>query len=132
MSRSELGIAHINIQSISTSYNGLQQLVATEKFDFLALTEHWQCQDQLPNYTLPGYRQLSNFCRPIYMHGGCVLYGHNSIDNCTTRYDINSLAIEYVFECCSVQCTFGGNFKLNIVCIYRSGEPNRGNLDIFF
>lgn len=83
-------------------------------------------------YSIPNYCQVTHFCRPINRHGGCVLYAQKNIENCNIRTDINNLSVQYTFECCAVQYPLDKKIKLNLICIYRSNNPNLSDIDLFF
>lgn len=116
---------------MNTSFNGLLEYNNKEEFDFLAITEHWQSKEQLMNYYIDGYRQITSFCREERKHGGAVIYSKNEYV-CKNRLDILNYSVNGVIECCGIECYLGKDLKLIILCIYRPDTPPNADVELFF
>lgn len=117
---------------MSTAFQGLEQFIQDNECHFLAISEHWLNQDQLISYSLPGFLLVSSFCRPLNRHGGTAIFIRDYFKRFFVRTDICKLSAQYIFECCAVQCKVNNNLNLIVICVYRSSEPNLGDIERFF
>lgn len=126
----EFCIIHQNLQSIGTSFNKLEVLIAQENCDVVAVTEHWRSEGELEYYKLGGFNLVSSFCRDSGRHGGTAIYCRFNVE-AKEKGNFKLLSVANVFECSAVQINFQNN-KIIIVCIYRPNSPPHGDIDIFF
>ncbi|XP_045468062.1 uncharacterized protein LOC123676292 isoform X2 [Harmonia axyridis] len=131
--KQNLTLTHLNIQSLSTSLNGLEIFVNENKIDFLALTENWQSYEQLMAYKLNGFNLITSFCREINRHGGCAIYVREQLHNkCKKRKEMDKFNVPRVIECTALEYEGNNHIKLIIICIYRPNTHPFENVDIFF
>lgn len=102
-------VAHINIQCLNTSYNALLDFIKDTNIDFLAITEHWQTEEQLDSYHINGYMKVTSYCRKDRLHGGSVIYARNEL-LCKDRSDISKFSVSGVIECCALE-SYLSDFK---------------------
>lgn len=107
--------------------NRLEVFVNNTRADFVAVTEHWKSEDELPAYVIQGWKLMSYFCRPSGGHGGSAIYCRANI-SWKQRTDLTSLSVIQCFECSAVEVQLGSS-KYVIVCIYH---PPTGNNELFF
>jgi hypothetical protein len=69
---------------------------------------------EIGNLNLSNYILATSFSRQQRRGGTCILFKKN-IDY--KKFDISSLSICYLFECCAVEIT---QYNLIVVCIYRT------------
>ncbi|KAG5877785.1 hypothetical protein JTB14_027669 [Gonioctena quinquepunctata] len=104
---------HQNIQSLGNSLSMIQKVIEDLKRQVVCITEQWQTQHNVENYTFKDYNQVSSHCRQegqVYASKEIV---SSPID------EVNVFAEDYVFECSSASCKMCGK-KFNVVYIYRS------------
>lgn len=122
-------ILHQNLQSIGNCLDRIK-IALSENEDCLCLcvTEHWKSAEQLPAYQIPGYVNISSFCRKEGAHGGSAIYCRSNVA-CRERRDICDASESLVFECSAVEF-FVNEVKNVVVCVYRI--PDDGFLSNFF
>ncbi len=88
-----------NARSIRNKFSDLEELVATEKFDLIAITESWlntKDRDFLTEYNLPGY-SISSCGRENRAWGGVILYINNNFYQCAIKTEnINNVDLNFV------------------------------------
>lgn len=125
-------MAHINIQSLSTSFNRLEYFLGNDNIDIIALTEHWKDDNQLELYNPQGYTLITKFCREHGKHGGCAIYVKDThAMNCKQKSEYNRLSIAHVIECSALKYSVN-NMKLIIICIYRPNTYPMEDVNKFF
>lgn len=81
--------------------------------EFLAITEHWQDQEQLSAYNMQEYMLISSYCRSRNKHGGSAIYVRNCLAvNCKSRDDIVQMSISQILECSALEYCASGSNKL--------------------
>ncbi len=106
---------YLNARSIRIKFSDLEELVATEKFDTIAITESWlnaKDRDFLAEYNLPGYSIFS--CdRENRAESGVILYINNNLYPCAIQAEkINNIDLN------SVELRSHNN-KVIVCLIYR-------------
>lgn len=129
--RVKINLTHVNIQCLSTSYNRLEDFIEDTGVDILALTEHWQNEEQLSKFSFKDFDLITSYCREQGKHGGCGIFAKNTL-KCKARTDLVNFSIQDVIECSSLEFNFGKGTKFVIVCIYRPGTPPVADVDLFF
>ncbi len=92
-------MCHLNARSTRNKFSDLEELIATENFDIIAITEsrlNTKDRDFLAEYNLPGYSIFS--CdRENWAGGGVILYINNNLYPCAIQTEkINNGDLNFV------------------------------------
>ncbi|KAG8275103.1 hypothetical protein J6590_093645 [Homalodisca vitripennis] len=91
-------LLHQNIRKLENKRERLNHILSEVSPTILVLTEHGLPQANLNNTTIPGYRQLTSFCRSHHDYGGVVLYLKDDTEVEEIPISIKKPGQEMVFE----------------------------------
>ena len=92
--------------------------------DIICITEHWLRKDDFECYVIPNYKVLSKFCRINKKPGGSCIFVKLTLQAKPLAI-FENISIEENFEASMVEVI---QFKIAIICIYRTPSSNHQNL----
>lgn len=125
ISKTEFCLLHLNIQSVRTSIDELEDLLQNQfPAQVVSLNEHWLTSSELDFYVPKGYKIGSSFCR-LGGYGGSLILIKENIS--FEIVNVSRFALEKDFEICAIKLK---QSNIIIISIYSSKPNNTNFVDI--